>query len=860
MASRAAVYRDQLTPALAARLAGILAVPESALRAVGLGADRAASVWTFEERDGSENIFGFATRNAQGEKKSVALSKRGLAIPAAWRERRGTLYVVEGHSDAASMWAAELRAVGRPSNSCGANHLATLALQLTADEDVILVVENDQKPTGEWPGRDGSSKVARQVARSAGRRVGVSPVPDGTKDVRAWLTHDSRREIDWPERGRQLATRLMAAVESVEPPAASLFQIGDRVRPTDRGNLGTVTEDLGGGRYRVEFVGREGTAEKTFDAAELGPDRPRPGGSGGDAPPDPVPPWQPFPLDCLPTVLGDFCAGVAAALGADPALAAVPALAAAAGAVGNARTVCIKRGWSEPAVLWTAVIGEPGDKKTPALSAAFRPVWQHQENLQRDYVAALGEWSAEKARARAADEDDRADPGPRPRPGHAVVVDITVEALAERLCDNPRGLVCAPDELRGWVSSFDRYRSGKDGGDRAFWLSAHDARPAKVDRKTVDRPTIFVPRAAVSLCGGAQPVIWRNAICDAEADADGLAARVLHTMPPDPGIGWTDAEIGGDVAAAYTRCLDRLFGLGLGQGGEPVEISLSPDARMQFVALTNEMAREKQLAMDWERPVIAKLNKHAARLALVLQLADDPTATQVSARWMTAAIRLAKWFLAEAHRVRCVLAADPVEARLDRLERAADANGGRLAPRDLIERNRRRFPNAEVARAALDELVARRPDRWGWVDVLPGPQGGRPGRHVERLEPDGAAEGALGAPSTTSSTAGPVNIPGADNSCAVFAGRSQQVLPPFEAPADPGEGMEHPDETVGAPSTTSKTAGPVGVPGREVGCAGFAGGTEQDVPLIEAPADRRDGVEDPDDPIVRVVEPGVVEV
>src|SRR5215204_5222993 len=54
-------------------------------------------------------------------------------------------------------------------------------------------------------------------------------------------------------------------------PPATKFQVGDRVRPSDRDNIGTIVEHLGPGRYRVGFVGPGGEAEKDFDEADLKP-------------------------------------------------------------------------------------------------------------------------------------------------------------------------------------------------------------------------------------------------------------------------------------------------------------------------------------------------------------------------------------------------------------------------------------------------------------------------------------------------------------------------------------------------------------------------------------------------------------
>lgn len=793
-------FKEGLLPRTLVQLSEILGVPGPALQAVGVGADYDAKVWTFPEFDARGNVIGIATRDPDGEKKNMTGSRRGLGLPDAWREREGPRFGVEGHSDTAAMIAAGLSAIGRPSNTGGVQHLVEILRGLPAEQAFIVVGENDQNEKGEWPGRVGAERTAKALARQTGRQIGFAMVPDRVKDVRAWLTDPTRASITWEERGQKLREVLVAATRWVCPPARQAYHIGQKVSPTDRDNVGTVIAQAGEHRYVVRFVGEGGMAEKEFDAADLRPWPPPPDGPGG-----PVPPWEPFPTDDLPTVLRDFAVAAARALGSDPAMIAVPALAAAGGAIGNARTVRLKKGWSEPSILWTVVIAEPGGKKTPALKKVFQPIWDRQMAALREYNRELAEWLEEKNQAKAKKDEPKPELPPKPRLKHVIVDDITTEALAERLADNPRGLICQTDELRKWMASFDRYRGGgKGGSDRPFWLSAHDAQPAKVDRKTPDRPTIIVPRATVSLCGGVQPAVWRDEVCDRAADEDGLAARLLHAMPPDPGVGWTDDELGEEVVGPYRRCIEKLLDLQM-DGADPIDLPLDGDALALFQQLKNDVAREKDLACDWERPSLAKLDKHAARIGLVLQLVDDPSAKSVSAHWMEVGIRLARWFLTEAHRVRGVLAADAIEAQLDRLERVADRNGGRLAPRDLIERNRRRYPDAETATTALDEMVTTRPDRWRWVDVQPGPSGGRPGRHVERVPP--AAEESAGyspGASTTSET--PVSDP-PSGGAASSAGCADDSLMASASPPDgdtavqpsKGEASERDDDLPGPP-------------------------------------------------------------
>ena len=105
-----------------------------------------------------------------------------------------------------------------------------------------------------------------------------------------------------------------------------------------------------------------------------------------------------FPLSALPPVIGKFAKDTADRMGCDPAMVALPALAVAAVVINDRIKVQPKQydtGWQESARLWTAIIHKPGQKHTPALTAALAPIeeiqgsWRIEDTeklvLQRDF-------------------------------------------------------------------------------------------------------------------------------------------------------------------------------------------------------------------------------------------------------------------------------------------------------------------------------------------------------------------------------------------------------------------------------------------------------------------------------------------
>jgi len=454
--------------------------------------------------------------------------------------------------------------------------------------------------------------------------------------------------------------------------------------------------------------------------------------------------YQRFPVEALPEPVRGFVRGAAKAIGCDPVYVALPLLVGMASAIGTTRRLRLKHDWLVPSIIWGAIIGESGTSKTPAFSAAMQFVDLRQQLQMERYAIAMRDYQVERTRYEKEyslwkrDKHSTADPPEEPQepqPERSAVSDTTVEALAPLILANPRGLLLKLDELSGWFGSFDRYAGGKGGGDSANWLSMYNAQSLIVDRKTGTPRTIYVPQAAVSVCGGIQPAILHRSL-GREHRESGLAARMLLACPPRMPKRWSEARIDPADHSRMAQVFDRLYGLQPGVDDEgqscPVVVMLSVDAKKSFEEFYNANGREQatltgDLAAAW-----SKLEEYPARLALVIHLArwaaDDPTLEnpeQVDAASMAAGIQLVGWFKGETRRIYAMLE-ESDEDREDReLIEWIERRGGRASARELQQGNRR-YPKAEMAESALNELA--KAGRGQWVDSPKGAQGGRPSR------------------------------------------------------------------------------------------------------------------------------------
>ncbi|MFH1266011.1 MAG: DUF3987 domain-containing protein, partial [Planctomycetota bacterium] len=306
--------------------------------------------------------------------------------------------------------------------------------------------------------------------------------------------------------------------------------------------------------------------------------------------------FQPFPIEALPEPVRSFVAKAARAIGCDPSYIALPMLSGLASAIGNTRCIQLKRCWTEPAIIWTAIVGESGTLKTPAFKLAVRSIHQLQIRKLREHQAAheqfekghlryeadLSAWKKEAAKGKGTAGAPPEKPEP-PQAERYIVSDITVEALAPILLANQRGVLLARDELAGWVGSFDRYVSGKGGADASHWESMHNGESIVVDRKTGQPRTIYVPSASASVTGGIQPGIL-DRVMGVEHRESGLLARLLLAFPPRGAKRWTEAEIAPELETAISAIFDRLYDLRAGEDD-------NGDPRPQTVKLTPEGKR-----------------------------------------------------------------------------------------------------------------------------------------------------------------------------------------------------------------------------------------------------------------------------
>lgn len=350
---------------------------------------------------------------------------------------------------------------------------------------------------------------------------------------------------------------------------------------------------------------------------------------GGRRPP------PPFPLDMFGPFWAEWIATQADRISVPPDFVAYPLLSCCAALVGNSRKVYAWGNWSEPSIIWTAVIGNPSSRKSPSLDVSRDLLAKIEASLADGFPETLRQWETDKEAAEASRQawkdqvkeaakmgtpapimPEKAVEPEKPQRPRIVVGDTTQEALAGLLLANKRGLLCSRDELSGWLEGFGKYNKG--GGDRSFWIEAYGGRPYVVDRVKSPEP-LHIDRLSVSVTGGLQPD--RAASLLMSGDDDGLCARFLLAMPDAlpprrPGV-----SVDTDCALDALR---RLHGLDMGISDDgrsaPITMRLSPAALDILEQWQADAYATDCDAIGVYGSHLGKLHGYVLRVALVVEL------------------------------------------------------------------------------------------------------------------------------------------------------------------------------------------------------------------------------------------------
>ena len=356
----------------------------------------------------------------------------------------------------------------------------------------------------------------------------------------------------------------------------------------------------------------------------------------------------PFPDEIFPDPIRHIIDSTKACLNF-PADYICPALIFASSiALGNALAVEIKKGWTEKAIFYMAIVGEPGTNKSSCLEFAIEPLRKIDRDNLKTYKKKLKQYEATK------NDPDKAIE--QPVYGQIVLSDITVEGFLKQHLNTPRGLAIYADELMGFVKSFSRYRSGND---EEVWTQLFTGVPIIVNRLHSDSFSVSSP--FVGIIGGVQPGMLRK-FADGKTES-GFIYRWLFAYPDKRTFSrFQDDEIDDEILSRWNTIIDNIRKIRY--NGKTTVIRLSPEAYDLYKQWYNTGRETMEHASTSYIGITTKMERYCARFALILEVlrytCGQSDLTSISAQSMKDAFKLTYYFIAGAQKALKKFHSDPL--------------------------------------------------------------------------------------------------------------------------------------------------------------------------------------------------------
>lgn len=357
-----------------------------------------------------------------------------------------------------------------------------------------------------------------------------------------------------------------------------------------------------------------------------------------------------FPLHALGQVMGDAARAIAGDVQAPDALVAGSVLAAASLAAQPHANVVLPHGQRCPLSLFIVSSGQSGDRKSAADAVAGFEIEEARRRDAREYAKELQRYEDAKA------AKTKGDPEPEvPTPRSLTTSNATVEGLSRLLkAQSSVGLFSAEggEMLGGHSMREDRRSAGL-----AFFLKAWGGETIDSLRGGDGLTTLLGRRAALHIM--VQPVLLSGLLADPLAQGQGLLARCLISQPATLAGTRTYKAVDPNANPATRRFHEHVRDLlgrtphywpeGDGYELKPRDLPMDADATALWIAFYNAVEHQQADSGDLAdaRPFASKAAEHAARIAGVMTMIEDPDARTIGAKAIEHAIVVTGFYINE---------------------------------------------------------------------------------------------------------------------------------------------------------------------------------------------------------------------
>lgn len=329
--------------------------------------------------------------------------------------------------------------------------------------------------------------------------------------------------------------------------------------------------------------------------------------------------------------------------------------------VGNSIQIEVKKGWTEIATIWLAVVGKAGLGKTPSIHNIIKPLLMANNKEIKNYIKQSEKFEYyDKLSAKEKKDHEEIQ---RPTKSQFIANDITIEALVELHQENPNSIGVFKDELAGWFKDMNKYR---EGSDLEFWLSTWSGKAISLNRKTAK--SAFVDKPLVSVLGGIQPSILNSFYTDDNKD-NGFMDRMLLSYPDLEIEKWNDKEMDYDtiqwyqdsIIAFYETVKHKVVQFDSDGDIAPKTAIIPKESKAEWIRVFNEYTdiQNSDEENEYMKSMLPKQKSYLPRFALLLNTLDsffDDTHTadamKISKESILKAEKVSKYFIAMAKKIK----------------------------------------------------------------------------------------------------------------------------------------------------------------------------------------------------------------
>jgi len=376
------------------------------------------------------------------------------------------------------------------------------------------------------------------------------------------------------------------------------------------------------------------------------------------------------------------------------------------------------KGWIDYPILWTLIIGNPSQKKTPCLNLIKSILDKYDEKLSKEFEHAKQEYKKKLAEYKMEIKEFERNNSKNGSNIDNITIPVepeklykqrimtqntTVEALVRMSSNNQkrgskRGISIIVDESVTFFKGLGQYKRNGD-ADEGYYLQAWKKQSYNIVRQggEVD----LTVKASHNILGSIQPKVLRRTLFSNGIESyNGMIERWLFVCSSynETGLSYTGQNPYN--ISLIEEIYDTLFNL------PETVYSFSTAAQKIFNEFCYKIVQRKKSGKlnDLMKNYIQKQTDYVARFSLILHCIDTPGIKEISVKTVENAIKLSGYFVACFEKtVLKELSSNALEEHTLNYLHIKELT--KISPSRLYKSNMSKYKNVEYARNVLENLA-----------------------------------------------------------------------------------------------------------------------------------------------------------